>query len=1038
VLQVLLPFLANTLASETAAPVLTAYQINTNVTGAEDCVASGTVGTFVSVNGYITALDTYGFYMQDDVVAAAHTGIYVYLATEEHASYDPTWASARVVGERVLVSALVDEYYGLSELNLRTSTDPSIVSVSTGNALTPLVTTTGGIGEACTAGGEAHEGILVTVTGVTIESVPNSFGEITINDGSGATQLEDSILDTDTHLSDALGSPLVGQTIESVTGVVRFAYGSFEIHPRDASDIVLSGGGGGGGGGGDASSATHTAYQINTDVTGSEACVASDLMGTFVTVAGYVTGLDTYGFYMQDGTAAAAHTGVYVYLGTDALVATYLSGRTVGEQVVVSALVDEYYGLSELNLRTATDPSIVSVSTGNALTPLVTTTGGIGEACTAGGEAHEGILVTVTGVTIESEPNSFGEITINDGSGATQLEDSILDTDTHLSDALGSPLVGQTIESVTGVVRFAYGSFEIHPRDASDIVLSGGGGSDSSLTLYQINYNYDDSDSCYHSTYDGTDQTVTGYITGMAYNGFFMMDSPTAAPYTGIWVYTDSDSAWLDVAGPGDQVTVVGTVTEYFELTEIIVDPDQSTHSVAATGISASLVPLTTTTGAIGTGCTASGEAHEGLLVTLTDVVLMSEADNYGQIVIDDGSGASELEDGLLDSVEHLETLLGSTALYGATLASLTGVVRFAFGSFEIHPRDASDVVVASIISAPYDAASGSVTVTVMSRNTAVDDTDWVGIYPAATAAAWDGTGAGTLAFSYIGTTDPASVTIDVSSLAAGDYAALLLRGSAANSDLTRITQALFTVPVVGASPSPPPPSTAPTVPAVIFATTVTAATFDADTYKQNLASVVGGGTTADDITLEVTAVASGRRLQALRLRRLSEAAELAVTATIRTTSEQVAVTIQSTLQSKTAAELTTDLGVTVTSVTAPVVTTITLYPPPPSPPIPASPSPTTATTEVDGTENAISSGGDDDNTAVIGGVVGGVAFLLLLAVLFLLYKRQQKPPTANLASAVPVEMMARPVDVTSAAVVSSTEANPSAVAVSEVSESKV
>ena len=183
-LQVLLPFLANTLASETAAPVLTAYQINTNVTGAEDCVASGTVGTFVSVNGYITALDTYGFYMQDDVVAAAHTGIYVYLATEEHASYDPTWASARVVGERVLVSALVDEYYGLSELNLRTSTDPSIVSVSTGNALTPLVTTTGGIGEACNAGGEAHEGILVTVTGVTIESVPNSFGEITINDGS--------------------------------------------------------------------------------------------------------------------------------------------------------------------------------------------------------------------------------------------------------------------------------------------------------------------------------------------------------------------------------------------------------------------------------------------------------------------------------------------------------------------------------------------------------------------------------------------------------------------------------------------------------------------------------------------------------------------------------------------------------------------------------------------------------------------------------------------------------------------------------------
>ena len=133
-----------------------------------------------------------------------------------------------------------------------------------------------------------------------------------------------------------------------------------------------------------------TAYQINTNVTGSGDCEASNLVGTFVTVAGYVTGLDTNGFYMQDGMVAAAHTGIYVYLGTDNLTAAHLPCRTVGEQVVVSALVDEYYGLSELNLRTSTDPTIVSISTGNALTPLVTTTGGIGEACNAGGEAHEG------------------------------------------------------------------------------------------------------------------------------------------------------------------------------------------------------------------------------------------------------------------------------------------------------------------------------------------------------------------------------------------------------------------------------------------------------------------------------------------------------------------------------------------------------------------------------------------------------------------------------------------------------------------------
>ena len=109
-------------------------------------------------------------------------------------------------------------------------------------------------------------------------------------------------------------------------------------------------------------------------MTGSGDCEASNLVGTFVTVAGYVTGLDTNGFYMQDGMVAAAHTGIYVYLGTDALKTAYLSDRMVGEQVLVSALVDEYHGLSQLNLKSSTDPTIVSISTGNALTPLVTLT----------------------------------------------------------------------------------------------------------------------------------------------------------------------------------------------------------------------------------------------------------------------------------------------------------------------------------------------------------------------------------------------------------------------------------------------------------------------------------------------------------------------------------------------------------------------------------------------------------------------------------------------------------------------------------------
>jgi hypothetical protein len=76
-----------------------------------------------------------------------------------------------------------------------------------------------------------------------------------------------------------------------------------------------------------------------------------------------------------------------------------------------------------------------------------------------------------------SEPNSFGEILINDGSGPTQLEDTLLDTDGHLRTLVGGPLTGRVLSSLTGVVYFstsgtAGGSFEIFPRTADDVVLA--------------------------------------------------------------------------------------------------------------------------------------------------------------------------------------------------------------------------------------------------------------------------------------------------------------------------------------------------------------------------------------------------------------------------------------------------------------------------------------------------------------------------------------------------------------------------------------
>ena len=216
-------------------------------------------------------------------------------------------------------------------------------------------------------------------------------------------------------------------------------------------------------------------------------------------------------------------------------------------------------------------------------------------------------------------------------------------------------------------------------------------------TLFAINTNHSGSDgACYHSAREGEFVRVEGYVTGVSYDGFYMQDEVAAALYAGVWVYTGSGSSYLTNLTAGDKVGVEALVNEYYSLTELLVaDTPAALVELLSTGHTP--VPLATTTGAIGEGCTESGEAHEGLLVTVSGgVQLLSEANNYGEITIDDGSGPTQLEDSMLRTEAHLQSILGATSLTGQSVSSVTGVIKYAFSSFEIHPRDESDIVLVS------------------------------------------------------------------------------------------------------------------------------------------------------------------------------------------------------------------------------------------------------------------------------------------------------------------------------------------------------
>ena len=142
---------------------------------------------------------------------------------------------------------------------------------------------------------------------------------------------------------------------------------------------------------------------------------------------GYVSALAAIGFYMQQELTGTPFGGMWVYY--QAGYREPLDTLAVGDYVEVTSVVEEYYNLTELN----TPSSLAVLSSGHTLVPLDIQTGDLGmDSCTRSAEQYEGLLVKVSGVTIMSEPNQYGEIEIDDGSGPTELEDGILNTDPHL------------------------------------------------------------------------------------------------------------------------------------------------------------------------------------------------------------------------------------------------------------------------------------------------------------------------------------------------------------------------------------------------------------------------------------------------------------------------------------------------------------------------------------------------------------------------------------------------------------------------------
>lgn len=85
------------------------------------------------------------------------------------------------------------------------------------------------------------------------------------------------------------------------------------------------------------------------------------------------------------------------------------------------------------------------------------------------------MLVSLSNVVVTSAPDRWGRVGIDDGTGLTRLDDDVFEADDLLVRHYGNAIIGATLTTLTGVVRFQFGTYAVFPRSANDIIFGAAG-----------------------------------------------------------------------------------------------------------------------------------------------------------------------------------------------------------------------------------------------------------------------------------------------------------------------------------------------------------------------------------------------------------------------------------------------------------------------------------------------------------------------------------------------------------------------------------
>ena len=210
--------------------------------------------------------------------------------------------------------------------------------------------------------------------------------------------------------------------------------------------------------------------QLASDKGVGDDCFPSKFAGQKLEVEGVVTAIrpdDQYpNFFIQD-PSKLEWAGIFVYINSG------YNPPPVGSNVLLTADVKEYYGLTEL----ANISSTVILSSNNTIEPVTINPGTLSGGCNFEGEKYEGMLVSIDDIVVTGDQNDKGQFFVSDSLGNEIIVDRYL----YKGD-WPNLKKGTLVKNISGIAHYGFNEYKIMPLDKDGITLSDSISSDPKLT----------------------------------------------------------------------------------------------------------------------------------------------------------------------------------------------------------------------------------------------------------------------------------------------------------------------------------------------------------------------------------------------------------------------------------------------------------------------------------------------------------------------------------------------------------------------------